>query len=98
MTYYQVCISPKVNSCGINRAVMGKLVTLYRQSHLGGRLPAFDGKKCLYTAGPLPFTSRTVEIELLFEEDSLGDGQALQRYAILDISIHDLVYIINVCY
>lgn len=61
---------------------MGELVTLYRQSHLGGRLPAYDGRKSLYTAGPLPFTSKTFEITLQDEEDSLGGGQGGQRYKI----------------
>ena len=51
-----------------------------RQSHLGGRLPAYDGRKSLYTAGPLPFTSRTFEITLQDEEDSLGGSQGGQRY------------------
>jgi eukaryotic translation initiation factor 2C len=64
----------------VNRAVMGELVTLYRQSDLAGRLPAYDGRKSLYTAGPLPFTSRSFEITLQDEEDSLGGGQGGQRY------------------
>ena len=80
-------ISPHVPSRGVNRAVMGELVTLYRQSQLGGRLPAYDGRKSLYTAGPLPFTSRTFEIVLPDEEERLGGAQVTQRYAILDISV-----------
>ncbi|CAN6235946.1 unnamed protein product [Urochloa humidicola] len=76
---YDVSITPEVTSRGVNRAVMGELVTLYRQSQLGGRLPAYDGRKSLYTAGPLPFTSRTFEITLQDEEDSLGGGQGGQR-------------------
>ncbi|KAG2568057.1 hypothetical protein PVAP13_7NG287700 [Panicum virgatum] len=76
---YDVSITPEVTSRGVNRAVMGELVTLYRQSQLGGRLPAYDGRKSLYTAGPLPFTSRTFEISLQDEEDSLSGGQGGQR-------------------
>jgi len=76
---YDVTITPEVTSRGVNRAVMGELVTLYRQSHLGGRLPAYDGRKSLYTAGPLPFTSMTFEITLQDEEDSVGGGQGGQR-------------------
>ncbi|KAL6652215.1 hypothetical protein ACP70R_011140 [Stipagrostis hirtigluma subsp. patula] len=76
---YDVSITPEVTSRGVNRAVMGELVTLYRRSHLGGRLPAYDGRKSLYTAGPLPFTSRTFEITLQDEEDSLSGGQGGQR-------------------
>jgi eukaryotic translation initiation factor 2C len=62
---------------------MGELVTIYRQSHLGGRLPAYDGRKSLYTAGPLPFTSMAFEITLQDEEDSLGGRQGGHRYAIM---------------
>ena len=51
----QVTITPEVTSRGVNRAVMEQLVKLYRESHLGKRLPAYDGRKSLYTAGPLPF-------------------------------------------
>ena len=80
---HQVSITPEVTSRGVNRAVMGELVTLYRNSHLGGRLPAYDGRKSLYTAGPLPFTSMTFEITLQDEEDRLGSGQGGQRYVIM---------------
>nr|CAB3459881.1 unnamed protein product [Digitaria exilis] len=77
--HYDVSITPEVTSRGVNRAVMAKLVTLYRQSHLDGRLPAYDGRKSLYTAGPLPFTSRAFEITLQDEEDSLGGGRRRER-------------------
>lgn len=66
----QVTITPEVTSRGVNRAVMGQLVNLYRQSILGGRLPAYDGRKSLYTAGPLPFSTKEFNIILLDEEDS----------------------------
>ncbi|WOL18919.1 protein argonaute 1B [Canna indica] len=66
---YDVSVTPEVTSRGVNRAVMGELVKLYRESHLGGRLPAYDGRKSLYTAGPLPFTSREFQIILVDEDD-----------------------------
>ena len=81
----QVSITPEVTSRGVNRAVMGELVTLYRQSQLGGRLPAYDGRKSLYTAGPLPFTSRTFEITLQDEEDSLSGGQGGKKDGIAGV-------------
>jgi eukaryotic translation initiation factor 2C len=87
LIWHQVSIIPDVPSRGVNRAVIGELVTHYRQSHLGGRLPAYDGRKSLYTAGPLPFTTRTFEIILQDEEDRLGGPQVAQRYAILDIFV-----------
>ena len=51
---------------------MGQLVELYHESELGGRLPAYDGRKSLYTAGPLPFTSKEFVITLPDEEDGSG--------------------------
>lgn len=48
---------------------MEQLVKIYRESHLGTRLPAYDGRKSLYTAGPLPFQSKEFEIRLLDEDD-----------------------------
>jgi eukaryotic translation initiation factor 2C len=62
---------------------MAELVKLYRYSQLDGRLPAYDGRKSLYTAGPLPFPSRTFEITLQDEEESLGGGQVVPRYILL---------------
>uniref|UniRef100_A0A0E0NJ26 Uncharacterized protein n=1 Tax=Oryza rufipogon TaxID=4529 RepID=A0A0E0NJ26_ORYRU len=76
---YDVSITPEVPSRGVNRAVIGEIVTQYRQSHLGGRLPVYDGRKSLYTAGPLPFTSRTFDVILQDEEESLAVGQGAQR-------------------
>ncbi|KAF7090396.1 hypothetical protein CFC21_093152 [Triticum aestivum] len=76
---YDVSITPDIPSRGVNRAIIGQLVTLYRHSLLGGRLPAYDGRKSLYTAGPLPFTSRTLNIVLQDEDDKLGGVQVAQR-------------------
>ena len=56
----------------MNRAVMERLVKLYRESHLGGRLPAYDGRKSLYTAGAFPFTAKDFTIVLDDEEDGTG--------------------------
>jgi hypothetical protein len=72
----QVAITPEVTSRGVNRAVMEQLVKLYRETALGHRLPAYDGRKSLYTAGPLPFSSKEFQISLL-EED---DGSSTQRF------------------
>ncbi|KGN63969.1 protein argonaute 1 [Cucumis sativus] len=75
---YDVTITPEVTSRVYNRAVMEQLVKLYRVSHLGDRLPAYDGRKSLYTAGPLPFTSNEFRITLFDEEDGSG-GQRRER-------------------
>ena len=45
---------------------------LYRDSHLGKRLPAYDGRKSLYTAGPMPFISKEFKITLTDEDDGSG--------------------------
>ncbi|KAF5469288.1 hypothetical protein F2P56_013372 [Juglans regia] len=75
---YDVTITPEVTSRGVNRAVMEQLVRLYRESHLGKRLPAYDGRKSLYTAGPLPFLSKEFKITLIDEDDGSG-GQRRER-------------------
>lgn len=72
---YDVTITPEVTSRGVNRAVMAQLVKLYKDSHLGKRLPAYDGRKSLYTAGPLPFISKDFKITLLDEDDGSGSAR-----------------------
>ncbi|KAL4574638.1 hypothetical protein LXL04_021474 [Taraxacum kok-saghyz] len=72
---YDVTITPEVTSRGVNRAVMAQLVKLYKDSHLGKRLPAYDGRKSLYTAGPLPFVSKDFKITLLDEDDGSGGAR-----------------------
>ncbi|GMH03924.1 hypothetical protein Nepgr_005763 [Nepenthes gracilis] len=67
--HYDVSIIPEITSRGVNRAIMEQLVKLYRESHLGRRLPAYDGRKSLYTAGPLPFDSKEFKITLKDEDD-----------------------------
>ncbi|CAN1265708.1 Protein argonaute 1 [Linum perenne] len=75
---YDVTITPEVTSRGVNRAVINQLVGLYRESHLAKRLPAYDGRKSLYTAGPLPFQSKEFRITLTDEDDGTG-GQRRER-------------------
>ncbi|PHT29188.1 Protein argonaute 1B [Capsicum baccatum] len=69
---YDVSITPEVSSRGVNRTAMEQLVKLYRESHLGKRLPAYDGRKSLYTAGPLPFIQKDFKITLLDDDDGPG--------------------------
>ena len=54
---------------------MEQLVKLYRESHLGKRLPAYDGRKSLYTAGPLPFVNKEFKIVLTDEDDGSGGAR-----------------------
>ncbi|PIA43518.1 hypothetical protein AQUCO_01900127v1 [Aquilegia coerulea] len=62
--HYDVSITPEILSRGVNRAVMKDLVSQYRHSHLGGLQPVYDGRKGLFTAGPLPFTLKDFVIKL----------------------------------
>lgn len=48
----------------MNRNVMKLLVKNYKDSHLGGKAPAYDGRKSLYTAGALPFESKEFVVNL----------------------------------
>lgn len=75
---YDVTITPDGTSRGVNRAVMKELIKLYRLSHLNNRLPAYDGRKSLYTAGPLPFSSKEFNVTLVDEDDGTG-GQRRER-------------------
>ena len=62
-------VSPEVTSRGVNRAVMDQLIDLYRGSLLGNKSPAYDGRKNLYTAGPLPFESKEFVIRLVNRDE-----------------------------
>lgn len=75
---YDVTIKPEVTSRDVNRAVIRQLVNQYRDTHLGKRLPVYDGRRSLYTAGPLPFTSKEFNI-LLVEGDDGPSGPRRER-------------------
>ncbi|KAH9700131.1 protein argonaute 5 [Citrus sinensis] len=62
--HYDVSITPEVTSKKINRQIISQLINLYRLTHLGERMPAYDGMKSIYTAGPLPFESKEFIITL----------------------------------
>ena len=59
----QVAIDPETRSRGWNRSIINELVKLYKE-HLDGRLPVYDGRKSLYTAGALPFKSKVFVVKL----------------------------------
>ncbi|KAH9700143.1 protein argonaute 5 [Citrus sinensis] len=62
--HYDVSIDPEVTSQKINREIISQLINLYRLTNLGERIPAYDGMKSIYTAGPLPFESKEFIITL----------------------------------
>ncbi|KAK2996751.1 hypothetical protein RJ639_025195, partial [Escallonia herrerae] len=80
---YDVSITPEVASRGVNRAVMEQLVRLYQESHLGKRLPAYDGRKSLYTAGPLPFVTKEFRITLVDEDDGPGGARRERDFKVV---------------
>ncbi|KAF9617010.1 hypothetical protein IFM89_033080 [Coptis chinensis] len=77
LNHYHVTITPEpvVSSRRLNRAIMAQLVKLYRESDLGMRLPAYDGRNSLYTAGLLPFTSKEFSITLADEGHNINDAR-----------------------
>lgn len=59
----QVVISPESQSRKRNRWILNELVKLHKD-YLNGRLPVYDGRKGLFTAGPLPFKTKEFVLEL----------------------------------
>lgn len=57
---------------------MKQLIDVYKESHLGCRCPAYDGRKSLYTAGPLPFESKEFVIKLTEEDRSDGSSRPVR--------------------
>ncbi|KAH7849364.1 hypothetical protein Vadar_016819 [Vaccinium darrowii] len=72
LTQYSVNIEPEANSTKLNKAIMTQLVKLHRDTDLGKRLPVYDGREALYTAGVLPFISKEFMVTLAEEDEGLG--------------------------
>lgn len=68
-----------VASKKINREIIGVLVKQYRETHLGSRRPAYDGRKSLYTAGPLPFNSKVFSVKLVENDEAAGSSSQSRR-------------------
>ncbi|PKU82020.1 protein argonaute 1C-like [Dendrobium catenatum] len=81
--HYDVSIKPEVTSRSINRAVIEELVRVFKDSDLDGRLPAYDGKKSLYTAGALPFTSNKFRVTLVDEDDGAGTERRQRNFQVV---------------
>ncbi|KAF3340603.1 protein argonaute MEL1-like protein [Carex littledalei] len=74
LCHYDVAIVPETKLPNLNRSIIAELVKLYQHSDLGGRTPVYDGRKNLYTAGELPFTSKAFVIKLA-EIDGKANGR-----------------------
>ncbi|GLT99539.1 hypothetical protein SLE2022_169740 [Rubroshorea leprosula] len=83
LNQYDVTITPEVASRTVNRAIMAELVRLYKESDLGMRLPAYDGRKSLYTAGELPFGWKEFTIKLVDEEDGINGPKREREYKVI---------------
>ncbi|CAL8073750.1 unnamed protein product [Prunus armeniaca] len=83
LNHYDVCITPEVASRSVNRAIMAELVRLYKESDLGMRLPAYDGRKSLYTAGELPFAWKEFNIKLVDEPDGINGRKRERDYKVV---------------
>ncbi|XP_062173160.1 protein argonaute 5-like [Alnus glutinosa] len=75
--HYDVSISPEVISKKVSRDIINQLVKLYIESHLGKRTPAYDGRKSLYTAGPLPFQSKEFVVKL--DDDRVSPSAPVRK-------------------
>ncbi|GMQ03819.1 hypothetical protein CsSME_00049469 [Camellia sinensis var. sinensis] len=63
-----VTITPEVISKKLHWEIINKLVGLYCESHLGKRQLAYDRRKSVYTARPLPFSSKDFVIKLVDQD------------------------------
>ncbi|KAI5388901.1 protein argonaute 5 [Lathyrus oleraceus] len=75
--HYDVSISPEITSKKVCRDIINQLVKMYRESQLDNRIPAYDGRKSLFTAGPLPFTSKVFVVVLT--DDNRGSSSDSDR-------------------
>lgn len=78
---FQVCITSEVLSRSVNRTIIAQVVSLYRETDFGMKLPAYDGRKCLYTAGLLPFHFKEFVVRISKEE-----GVGICRFVIMSFS------------
>ncbi|KDP43930.1 hypothetical protein JCGZ_05397 [Jatropha curcas] len=79
LCHYDVSITPEITSKRLNRDVIAQLVDMYGASHLGNRKPAYDGRKSLYTAGPLPFESKEFAVKLEEKNDGASGSKKSER-------------------
>lgn len=75
--HYDVAITPEITSKNFSREILNKLVQDHK-AFLGKRIPAYDGKKSLYTAGPLPFTSKEFVVDIVRERRGEREVQKFQ--------------------
>ncbi|XP_019192368.1 PREDICTED: protein argonaute PNH1-like [Ipomoea nil] len=72
LSQYTVKFSPEINSTRLNKAIMTELVKRHKETELGNRLPVYDGRRMLYTAGLLPFNTKDFIITLADDDEWSG--------------------------
>ncbi|KAE8785370.1 Acid phosphatase 1 [Hordeum vulgare] len=72
--WIRVSINPESKSRAVNREVLSELIKVHGKTSLGGKLPAYDGRKSLYTAGSLPFESEEFSVTLVDPEKKDKEG------------------------
>ncbi|OWM73716.1 hypothetical protein CDL15_Pgr026820 [Punica granatum] len=85
--HYDVTISPEIASKQVSREVISNLVHLYGESHLGKRMPAYDGRKSLYTAGPFPFESKEFVVKLPERNDGGSSSKRKDRERLFKVNL-----------
>lgn len=86
--HYDVVITPESKSRERNRWIVNELVELHKQ-YLDGRLPVYDGKKGLFTAGPLPFKTKEFVLKLTNPERA-NQGEKEYKVTIKDAAKIDM--------
>ncbi|XP_072988891.1 protein argonaute MEL1-like [Typha latifolia] len=81
LCHYDVAITPESTSRARNRLVISELVKLHKQSTLSNRTPVYDGRKSLYTAGALPFTSKNFVVKLT-DTDKSGKARGEKEFKV----------------
>ncbi|XP_024966350.1 protein argonaute PNH1-like isoform X2 [Cynara cardunculus var. scolymus] len=88
LTQYSVKVIPEVNSTKLNKAIMTQLVKVHRNTDLGMKLPVYDGRRALYTAGRLPFTSKGFTVTLVDDLDWIGITKERQFKVTIEFAAH----------
>uniref|UniRef100_A0A0D9VXH8 Uncharacterized protein n=1 Tax=Leersia perrieri TaxID=77586 RepID=A0A0D9VXH8_9ORYZ len=86
--HHDVAITPESKSRERNRTIIKELVRLHQQ-YMDGRSPVYDGRKGLFTAGPLPFTNREFVVKIA-NPDRGNQGEKEFKVTIKDAAKLDM--------
>ncbi|KAG8043018.1 hypothetical protein GUJ93_ZPchr0092g38062 [Zizania palustris] len=86
--HYDIAITPESISRERNRTIIKELIRL-QQQYLDGRLPVYDGRKGMFTAGPLPFTNREFLVNIVNPQRG-SKGEKEYRVTITEVAKLDM--------